>query len=154
MKINVILIFLLASAALACGGSNNQNQQSTTEQELTAETDVAANAQQEHPGEAVYNAVCLACHMADGSGVPGMHPPLTGTERVNGDKEQLIDIVLNGMTGEIEVNGEIYNGIMPPNTHLTDKQIADVLTYIRSNFGNESSEITEEEVAEVRASGE
>src|SRR5690606_12001881 len=103
-----------------------------------------------HPGKKVYDSVCLACHMADGSGVPGMHPPLIQTDWVNGDKERLIEITLNGMSGKIEVNGETYNSIMPPHSHLSDKQIADVLTYIRQSFGNNASEITVPEVQKVR----
>ena len=88
--------------------------------------------------------------MADGSGVPGMHPPLTNSDWVNGDKERLIKVILNGMQGKIEVDGETYNSVMPPQANLTDQQIADVLTFVRSNFGNNASEITNEEVSEVR----
>ena len=62
----------------------------------------------------------------------------------------LIQIVLNGIEGDLEVNGEIYNGIMPHYNFLTDDQIADLLTYVRTSFGNNSSEITMDEVEEVR----
>lgn len=153
MKINSIFIVFIALVIASCGGSSKQNQeakQETAQQAKSAVQSEKSNAMLEHPGKEVYDAVCLACHMADGSGVPGMHPPLIETEWVNGDKERLIDLVLNGMEGEIEVNGEIYNSIMPPNTHLSDQQIADVLTYIRQSFGNNSGEITSEEVAKVR----
>lgn len=103
-----------------------------------------------HPGKKVYDSVCLVCHMADGAGIRGMHPPLAKTDWVNGDKERLIEITLNGMSGKIEVNGQTYNGLMPPHSHLSDKQIADVLTYVRQSFGNSASEITVEEVQKVR----
>jgi mono/diheme cytochrome c family protein len=81
-----------------------------------------------------------------------MHPPLIESDFVNGDKEELIKITLEGLSGKIEVNGETYNSIMPPHSHLSNKEIADVLTYIRGSFGNNSSEITPEEVQEVRNS--
>ena len=156
MKINIILILMAALLFAACGAKNQQNQQSdevvppAAVNEGPSDPAGSSETEVEHPGKEVYDAVCLACHMADGSGVPGMHPPITDTEWVSGDKERLIELVLNGMSGEIEVKGEKYNSIMPPHSHLTDKQIADVLTYIRSNFDNEASEITPQEVANVR----
>jgi mono/diheme cytochrome c family protein len=105
-----------------------------------------------HPGKEVYDENCLPCHQADGYGVPAMHPPVVDNEWVLGDKERLIKIVLLGMTGEIEVDGEIYDGVMASADYLTDKEIADVLTYLRKSFGNNASEVSEEEVREVRSS--
>lgn len=148
MKINGILFLLLVFLLSACGGRNQSSQQQTS---TRSPEDAAKSAQiANHPGKKVYDSFCLVCHMADGSGVPGMHPPLIQTEWVTGDKNRLIDITLNGMSGKIEVNGETYNSIMPPHSHLTDKQIADVLTYVRQSFGNNASEITVEEVQKVR----
>lgn len=80
-----------------------------------------------------------------------MYPPLVKTEWVNGDKERLIQITIQGLSGKIEVNGITYNNIMPPNGHLSDQEIADVLTYIRQSFGNDAGEITVDEVQRVRA---
>lgn len=151
MKINTIILLLVILTAASCGGKKQQSQQKQeqpTEKNVKAGT--ASGEMANHPGKKVYDQVCLACHMADGSGVPGMHPPLSETEWVNGDKERLIKITLEGMSGKIEVNGEEYNSLMPPHSHLTDKQIADVLTYIRKSFGNNTSEITIEEVQKVR----
>jgi mono/diheme cytochrome c family protein len=81
-----------------------------------------------------------------------MHPPIVGTEWVLGDKNRLIEIILRGMTGEIEVDGEVYDGVMASADYLTDQEIADVLTYLRNGFGNNASEVTAEEVQEVRNS--
>lgn len=109
----------------------------------------------EHPlyaeGKKNYQTYCMTCHMKDGYGVPNLNPPLGETEWVTGDEEVLIDIVLNGRTGEIEVNGDVYSGVMIPHSHLSDQVIASILTYIRSSFGNNSSPISEEQVAAVRA---
>jgi glucose/arabinose dehydrogenase/mono/diheme cytochrome c family protein len=103
----------------------------------------------EHPGQKVYNVSCLPCHQADGNGVPGMHPPLRDTEWVNGEKDRLIRIVVQGMRGEIEVHGETYNSIMAPLSNLDAQQVADVLTFVRKSFGNNASEVTVEEVEQV-----
>ena len=104
-----------------------------------------------HPGEAPYLRYCLSCHQSDGNGVPGMHPSLVKTEWILGDKEELIALVLNGLSGPIEVNGEQFNSIMAPMDFINDEDLANILSYIRSSFGNDASEITAEEVARVRA---
>src|SRR5215210_6545612 len=63
-------------------------------------------------GKKIYETYCLACHQADGSGVPGLNPPLIKTKWVLGDKKQMITILLKGMEEEIEVNGESYSNVM------------------------------------------
>ena len=105
-------------------------------------------------GEILYRQYCLSCHEINGKGVKGMYPPITDTDWVNGDKKRLIEIILNGQKGNLVINGETYNEEMPKADYLTDKEIADVLTYIRSNFGNNSSRISAKEVAAVRAANE
>lgn len=102
-------------------------------------------------GKAVYASYCLTCHQADGGGVPRMNPPLIKTEFVNGNKQRLIGIVLNGMNVPLEINGDSYENPMASHAFLKDQQIADVLTYVRSSFGNKSSAVTVAEVKAVRA---
>ena len=102
-------------------------------------------------GKEVYTEYCLTCHQADGGGVPRMNPPLAQTEYVNGNKQRLIGIVLNGMNIPLEINGDSYENPMASHAFLKDQQIADVLTYVRSSFGNKSTAITAEEVKAVRA---
>lgn len=102
-----------------------------------------------HPGEAVYKAYCITCHMGDGSGVPGMYPPLTPNIYIE-DKEKLISVLLEGMTGKIEVNGQVYNNFMAPHGHLSDEELAAVMSYVRSGFGNDLDPVTAEEVAAAR----
>lgn len=101
-------------------------------------------------GKKVYDLYCLACHQADGSGVPNMNPPLIKTKWVLGEKPVLIQVLLKGMDEEIEVNGETFHNVMAPHDHLSDQEIADVLTYVRNNFGNKASVITPEEVKRER----
>lgn len=102
-------------------------------------------------GKMVYDAYCKACHMDNGKGVPGMNPPLAETDWVVGDKTRLINVVLNGLSDPIEINGEIYQNAMASFSFLSDQQISDVLTYVRQSFGNEAGEVTMEEVKKVRA---
>lgn len=106
---------------------------------------------QPHPGKKVYDEYCLACHQADGRGVPGMNPPITPNDWVQGDKIRLIGVILNGLDEPIEINGESYQNVMPAHDFLTDQQVADVLTYVRSNFGNKADAVKLEEVVKVRS---
>ena len=101
-------------------------------------------------GQKIYTQYCLACHQEDGSGVPNMNPPLRKSDWVVGDKTKLINVILKGLDEEIEVNGDSYRGIMASHSFLTDKQIADVLTFIRSNFENKADAIKPEEVKALR----
>jgi len=101
-------------------------------------------------GKKVYTQVCLACHMADGGGVPHMNPPLNNTSYVLGDKTALIKIVLNGFNEDVQINGKTYSNNMTPHADLSDQQIADVLTYVRNSFGNKASMVTSDEVKKVR----
>lgn len=81
-----------------------------------------------------------------------MFPPLAGAEWVTGDESQLIKLILNGISGELEVNGITYDGTMPPWANsLNDVQIAAVLSHIRSNWGNSATPVTAEVVAGVRS---
>jgi len=106
-------------------------------------------------GQKVYDAKCLACHQADGMGVPRMNPPLTKTKWVLGDKKALVKIVLNGLKGgEIEIDGDDFHNPMPPQAgQLTDQQIADALTFVRNSFGNKASAVTVADVKAARGAG-
>ncbi len=101
-------------------------------------------------GEKVYAIYCGSCHQKNGKGDSQRFPTLAGSEWVLGDKNKLIEIVLNGLEGPIEVAGISYNGVMPQHSFLNDVEVAEVLTYIRHQFGNDAKEITAQEVALVR----
>lgn len=104
-------------------------------------------------GKEWYDSYCSSCHKTDGNGIEGTFPPLTGTETVLSDKEKLINRVLSGVSGEIMVKGVAYNEHMPSFSFLKDDEIAKILTYVRSSFGNEASDVTEEDVNMVRNQG-
>lgn len=108
-------------------------------------------------GQSVYMATCFACHQATGMGVPGAFPPLVGTPYVHDDDRRLVAIILKGISGALTVDGKVYATGMP-NPMLTfpqlkeDKNVADVLNYVRNSFGNKNERaITPEFVAKVRA---
>ena len=112
----------------------------------------AAAAAADSVGERVYGTVCVTCHQADGNGLEGAFPPVAGSAVATGDAEVAIKIVLSGLTGEMTRGGTSYNGLMTPwGSALSDAEIAAVVTYVRSNFGNSADAVTEAQVAEVRA---
>jgi len=91
-------------------------------------------------GGKVFSTNCSSCHGAQGQGLPGAFPPLANNPVVTGDPNKVIGIVLNGLKGSVTVNGATYNGQMPAwKGTLSDKDIADVITYIRSSLGNNKS---------------
>lgn len=103
-------------------------------------------------GKRVYTSTCMACHQASGMGVPGQYPPLAGSDWVTGSEERMIRIVLHGLNGPITVSGQEYNNVMAPlGAVLKDEQIANVLSYVRSEWGNSAPEVQPETVSKVRA---
>ncbi len=86
-------------------------------------------------GKKVY-ANCIACHQASGLGIPGQFPPLVGSEWVDGGTKRLGAILLHGINGPFKVGGQSYNQLMPPWNTLSDEKIAQVITYIRREFGS------------------
>ena len=109
--------------------------------------------QQVELGRRLY-ATCAVCHQAEGGGLPGVYPPLKDSEWVTGDRasvEKLARIVLYGLRGEVTVRGEKYMAPMPGFGGLwKDYQIAAVLTFIRSAWGNKGGPVTAEQIAAVR----
>lgn len=101
-------------------------------------------------GRRVYNN-CMACHQKDGTGVEGNYPPLAGSELLSARPEVPVAIVLHGLEGPVTVKGERYDQVMPKWSHLSDEQIAAVLTYERASWGNTAAPVSPEMVAAVRA---
>jgi nitrite reductase (NO-forming) len=102
-------------------------------------------------GKMLYNGTCSVCHQNNGEGMPGVFPPLAGADYLLEDKTRAIEIVLNGMSGPVTVNGEEYNSVMPPMSQLNDDEVANILTFVLNSWGNEGGVVTPEEVAHVRA---
>ncbi|MEZ0610895.1 c-type cytochrome [Fibrella sp. WM1] len=103
-------------------------------------------------GGKIYGIYCSACHQRNGMGDSQRFPPLAGSEWVLGDKAKLIGVLLKGLEGPIEVKGQSYNNVMPAHNFLSDTDLAEVLTHIRTNFGNTGDGVTAAEVSSVRTS--
>ncbi|MFT5121897.1 MAG: putative membrane-bound dehydrogenase-like protein [Kiritimatiellia bacterium] len=106
-------------------------------------------------GETLYEMACLACHQPEGKGLPGVYPPLAGSEWIRGDKDTLIKIVLHGLTGPVTVAGQTFGGPnavpMPAMGGLNDQQIAEVISFVRSSYGQGASAVTAAEVQAIRS---
>lgn len=104
-------------------------------------------------GQVVYANNCAACHQPNGTGNPANGcPPVAGADWVLAEgPNRLIRLVLHGAAGPITVNGQPWNGVMPPwKDVLDDDQIAAVLTFIRAEWGNQAAAVTPEQVAALR----
>ncbi|MDQ6469340.1 copper-containing nitrite reductase [Flavobacterium sp. LHD-80] len=100
-------------------------------------------------GKEIFGTTCFACHQSEGQGIPSTFPPLAKSDYLNSDPKRAIKTILHGLTGEVTVNGKKYNNVMPAQ-NLSDDEIANVLTYIYSNWGNNKTEITPEMVKALR----
>lgn len=143
----LILLFFLPVFAMA---QTKKTTMSAAKKTTTASSGNAIKASVTR-GQALFALNCLVCHQVDGSGVPGLNPPLYENKWVTGPKYTLIQMVMKGSKGTVEIEGETFSNTMPVQSHLTDQQIADVLTYVRNSFGNKASAVTPAEVKAVRA---
>ena len=111
---------------------------------------VRAQEAQTAKGKQLFQLHCILCHQATGQGTTGVFPPLAKSDFLLADKARAIRILCEGLSQEIMVNGVKYNGTMPPST-LNDAEVADVLTYARSAWGNSGDAVSADEVKMIRA---
>jgi nitrite reductase (NO-forming) len=102
-------------------------------------------------GKKVYLSVCFACHLATGEGMPGVFPPLAGSDFLNADKDRALRIAVKGLSGPITVNGKPYNNVMPPQPQLDESQVADVITFILNSWGNKGGAVSANDVKRARS---
>lgn len=105
------------------------------------------------PGQVLYETLCMNCHQSNAQGLPGFYPPLASSDWVNGSPERLAKILMHGLTGPITINGTPFAQATPvpmPPSGLTDEQIANVLTYVRGNFGNKADAVNAAQVKKIR----
>jgi nitrite reductase (NO-forming) len=100
-------------------------------------------------GKAIYEGVCIHCHQEDGVGMAGIYPPLANSDYLMADRIRPVGILLEGLKGEITVNGEIYNSEMPA-VKGSDLSIAAVLTYVRNQFNGATDSISVDQVKQAR----
>lgn len=101
-------------------------------------------------GKQVFTANCVACHQATGKGLPGVFPPLDGSEWVTGDERIVANILLHGVSGEMTVMGNTFKGAMPAFQQLSDAELAAVATYVRAEWSNKAAPIKAEVFATER----
>ena len=101
-------------------------------------------------GKQVFAANCVACHQASGAGLPGVFPPLDGSEWATGKEHVLAGILLHGIEGEIKVKGQSYKGSMPAFGRLGDAELAAVATYVRSSWSNKAAPVKPEVITAAR----
>ncbi len=102
-------------------------------------------------GKEVYAGLCIACHLSEGQGIANVFPPLAKSDYLMDDLDRSIKQLIEGSSGEMVVNGTKYNGAMPA-TGLDDKDIANVLNYVRNSWGNKGDIVKVDKVKKVRAS--
>ena len=100
-------------------------------------------------GKNVFESNCLACHQANGEGIPNAFPPLAKSDFLNADHNRAINILLHGRSGPITVNGKNFDSVMPA-IALNSGQIANVLTYVINSFGNNGGQVTPAQVDKQR----
>lgn len=146
--VSVVVIFAMGFYLGRYGGSF-----STDPHELYRAAPAAAAPQPAAvSGELVYSGVCLPCHQEGGVGLEGRYPPLAGSEWVAKDAGVPVRIVLNGLSGPITVKGKTLQGEMPAiGLQLNDAEIAAVLTYVRSAWGNQAGPVDAALVKKLRA---
>lgn len=116
-----------------------------------ASAPAATKAERMARGEQIFK-TCAACHQPAGRGIPGAFPPLAGSDYLNADKSRAIAVVLFGLTGQVTVNGQPFNSVMPA-LGMSDEDVASVLTYVYNNWNNAGHDVTPAEVASVRRVG-
>lgn len=158
MKSAILILALpvILLISVSCrGGKKAENSQ---DQAAVAPKTTVGNAEPAQrtdiPGEETYRKNCLACHQADGSGVPGMYPPLNHAEKIMGPPEGVIKVILFGLKGPSVINGQTYKQQMPPQKHLNDSTIAVLVNYVKQKWGDGASEVTAKDVKRIRAAGD
>ncbi|HYR57684.1 MAG TPA: cytochrome c [Chthoniobacteraceae bacterium] len=119
-----------------------------------AAPDLAASIER---GKAIYMQTCFVCHQITGMGLPGAFPPLAQTDYTTGDPRRMIAMILKGVNPPLKVKEAMYVAPMPPLPMVypvlnDDKNVADVINYVRNNFGNKDEKgVTPDFVKKVRA---
>ncbi|MBV8373845.1 MAG: cytochrome c [Candidatus Eremiobacteraeota bacterium] len=155
-SVGVLIVATVAAAALTACAKSNSTSNAQASNAVASSTPVEAasslaSANVKSPGALVYLANCASCHQSNGKGLTGAFPPLAANPAVTGNPQHVIHIVKYGLTGKIMVGPDAFNGIMPPwGSQLSDDAIANVISYIRSSWGNKGNAVTAAEVTSVK----
>ena len=126
---------ILVAALMACSGGDKP----AADQDNAPAAGPVASAEQK-PGQQAYQ-LCATCHQQNGEGLPGAFPPLAGHVpqllAAEGGRDYVVHVLLYGMQGPITVDGKNYNGAMPSWAHLSDAELAAVIDYVSTSWGDE-----------------
>ena len=117
-----------------------------------AESGKLTKEEQINAGRVLFLGTCSTCHQMEGQGIPKVFPPLAKSDFLMADRKRSIDILLNGLSGKVVVNGQEFASVMPPMSHMADDELANILTYVRNSWGNSGDAISAAEVTQVRNS--
>ncbi|MBB07925.1 MAG: hypothetical protein CMN03_06635 [Roseibacillus sp.] len=148
------VVLLVAGGVLGAGGklfSYNPHPQGYTRTEFVSDADTGPTigpilTALTKRGKNIY-AKCSGCHGSTGNGDGNQFPPLAGSDWVTGSTERLAQIILNGLSGPIDVGGKTYNGVMPAQAPLTAAELAAVMTFVRNEFNDVGDIVTVEQAA-------
>jgi len=152
--LRIVLLGAMALLNTACTQENGADQAKSTVSDTAvhkAETASADIGEMMVQGESVYLSNCAACHQPDGKGLAGAFPPLAQSDFLRGNRKEVMRTALFGLSGPITVNSVEYDGIMPSMAHLSNVELAAVLSYVFSSWGNAEAAVSVEEVADLRA---
>lgn len=102
-------------------------------------------------GEELYKSYCANCHQLDGSGLGRVYPPLSKSDFIEQNFEEVICIIKYGRSGELWVNGTMYNQPMKGNPELTDLEVAEIATYIYNTWNTQRGIVEVGEVTPILA---
>ena len=145
-----VFVSIFAATLVACGQQSEPAGASGEPELHKAEVAQATASATESAGEQKYLTNCAICHQANGKGLPGAFPPLAGSDYFADDRMRAVEATIKGLSGPITVNGVEYNVVMPAMSHLNDEDLAAILTYVLTSWGNSAGAITAEDVARVR----
>lgn len=127
---------LLAMAVALCSTS------------ICAQTNDAAGAE-------LFGKHCVACHQADGEGIPGLAPPLVGALKkvaeVDLGRTYIAHVLVSGMAGTIKTRGGKFSGVMPSQAALSDHELAAIASYVLSAFNESQVALKAEGFAALRS---
>lgn len=157
MKKHLILSSLGLLILTSCNFSEKKTVTDTAQKKETVQQDIiketaleTLNSQDFPEGKAVYDDLCITCHMPNGQGVSKTFPPLAKSDYLMTKRQESIYAIKYGLRGKITVNGKTYNSVMAP-LGLSDKEIANVTNYITNSWSNKNKDlITENEVSKIQ----
>jgi mono/diheme cytochrome c family protein len=117
-----------------------------------------AHAEAPAAGPSVFANHCAVCHGPEAGGIPGsfpaLHEQIVAFAKTPAGRDYLVMVVTTGLIGDLQVGGGTYHGVMPPQSTLTEAEVASALNYLASGLGklkNAAPAFNAKEVAEIRA---